>query len=160
SAVRVQAQFAAPPRGLNTLTGRSLSFGYLNALRSATGTTAERMAALNYDGVDAVILAFATLNSDGSLVLTGNAANYRSALITNAHAHSKSVLFSVTGDFGTVSSSAPLRQALANSILAMFEQYGFDGVDFDWEWPNTAERRNDFTAMMQAVHAAVKARNV
>ena len=99
SAVQVQAQFTAPPRGLNTLTGRSLSFGYLNALRSATGTTAEKMAALNYDGVDAVILAFATLNSDGSLVMSGNAASYRSALITNAHARSKSVLFSVVGDF-------------------------------------------------------------
>jgi hypothetical protein len=159
SAVQVQAQFTAPPRGLNTLTGRSLSFGYLNALRSATGTTAERMAALNYDGVDAVILAFATLNSDGTLALSANAASYRSALITNAHAHSKSVLFSVIGDFQTVAASATLRQTLANSILGMFEQYGFDGVDFDWEWPNSAETRNNFTAMMQTVHTAVKARN-
>ena len=160
-AAPAEAQFSAPPRGLNTLTGRTLSFGYLNALRSATGTTAEKMAALNYVGVDAVLLAFATLNPDGTLTMSGNAANYRSALLTNAHARSKSVLFSVVGsvNFETVAASATLRQTLANSILGLLEQYGFDGVDFDWEWPNTAQERDNFTAMMQAVHATVKARS-
>lgn len=156
---RVQAQFTAPPRGLNTLTGRTLSFGYLNALRSATGTAADKMAALNYDGVDVVLLAFATLNADGSLTMTGNAATFRSALIANAHQRSKSVLFSVTGNFETVAASAATRQALANSVLDFLEQYGFDGVDFDWEWPNTAQHRTNFTLMMQTVHAAVKARS-
>src|SRR6188768_3747257 len=128
SAVQVEAQFAAPPRGLNTLTGRQLSFGYLNALRSATGTTAERMAALNYDGVDVVLLAFATLNADGTLTMSGNAASYRAPLLTTAHARSKSVLFSVAGNsnFEIVSASAPLRQKLANSVLGMLEQFGFD----------------------------------
>jgi hypothetical protein len=155
----VEAQFMAPPRGLNTLTGRKLSFGYLNALRRASGTVAEKMAALNYGGVDVVLLAFATLNVDGSLVMSGNAASYRSALLSNAHARSKTVLFSVTGNFETVSASATARQTLATSVLSMFEQYGFDGVDFDWEWPNTTAERADFTAMMQTVHSAVKARS-
>ena len=154
-----EAQFPAPPRGLNTLTGRTLSFGYLNALRSASGTTAEKMAALNYDGVDVVLLAFATLNADGTLTMTGNAATYRPALLTNAHLRSKSVLFSVTGNFETVAASAALRQTLANSVLGLLEQYGFDGVDFDWEWPDTAQERDHFTAMMQTVHATVKARS-
>jgi hypothetical protein len=158
----VEAQFSAPPRGLNTLTGRTLSFGYLNSLRSATGTASERMAALNYDGVDVVLLAFATLNADGTLTMSGNnAAAYRSALLTTAHARSKSVLFSVAGNanFETVAASATLRQALANSVLGMLEQYGFDGVDFDWEWPNTAQERDNFTAMMAEVHSTVKARS-
>src|SRR5688572_23447120 len=102
-AQRANAQFTAPPRGLNTLTGRTLSFGYLNALRSASGTTEQKMAALNYDGVDVVLLAFATLHADGTLTMSGNAASFRSPLLTHAHQHSKSVLFSVTGDFATVS---------------------------------------------------------
>ncbi|HEX2746484.1 MAG TPA: glycoside hydrolase family 18 protein [Verrucomicrobiales bacterium] len=157
--VPADAQFSAPPRGLNTLTGRKLSFGYLNALRSATGTTAERIAKLNYDGVDVILLAFATLNADGTLVMSGNASSYRSALLTNAHARSKSVLFSVAGNFGAVAASATARQTLADSVLALCEQHGFDGVDFDWEWPNTAAQRSDFTAMMRAVHTAVKARS-
>ncbi len=153
------AQFTAPPRGLNTLTGKSLSFGYLNALRSATGTTAQKMAALNYDGVDVVLLAFASLQADGTLTMTGNAASYRTALISNAHARSKTVLFSVTGAFETVAASPTARATLAASVLSLLEQHGFDGVDFDWEWPNTTQERADFTAMMQAVHTAVKARN-
>jgi len=156
---RAAAQFTAPPRGLNTLTGRALSFGYLNALRRATGTTEQRMAKLNYDGVDVVLLGFASLGADGSLSMGGNAAAYRSTLLSNAHQRSKSVLFSVAGAFETVAASATLRQNLANSVLAMLEQYGFDGVDFDWEWPNNEQQRAHFTAMMQAVHTAVKARN-
>jgi len=159
SASQARSQFTAPPRGLNTLSGRTLSFGYLNALRSASGTTEQKMAALNYDGVDVVLLAFATLNVDGTLTMSGNAASYRSALLTNAHQHSKSVLFSVSGNFDTVSSSATLRQALADSVLGLCEQYGFDGVDFDWEWPNNAQQRTNFTAMMQAVHTTLKARS-
>jgi Glycosyl hydrolases family 18 len=159
AAAPAAAQFTSPPRGLNTLTGRTLSFGYLNALRRATGTAAERMAKLNYDGVDVVLLAFATLNADGTLSMSGNAANYRSALLTNAHARSKSVLFSVVGSFETVAANASLRQTLANSVIEMLEQYGFDGVDFDWEWPNTVQERDNFTAMMQTVHATVKARS-
>src|SRR5688572_9838977 len=97
TAATAEAQFSAPPRGLNTLTGRKLSFGYLNALRRATGTTAQRMAALNYEGVDVVLLAFASLSSDGTLSMSGNAATFRSELLTNAHARSKSVIFSVVG---------------------------------------------------------------
>jgi len=156
-----EAQFLAPPRGLNTLTGRTLSFGYLNALRRATGTTAERMAALNYDGVDVVLLAFATLNANGTLTMSGNAAAYRTGLLANAHARSKSVLFSVVGNanFEIVAANASLRQTLANSVLGLLEQYGFDGVDFDWEWPNTAQERDNFTLMMEAVHTTVKSRS-
>src|SRR6266496_3483976 len=61
---------AQPVRGLNTLPARPLSVGYLNGLRQASGTTAQKIAALNYDGVDVIALAFAGLNSDGSLDLT------------------------------------------------------------------------------------------
>ncbi|HWB04547.1 MAG TPA: glycoside hydrolase family 18 protein [Verrucomicrobiales bacterium] len=153
------AQFTAPPRGLDTLTGRKLSFGYLNALRRTTGSVAEQMAKLNYGGVDVVLLAFASLNANGTLGMTGRAADFRAPLLAAAHARSKSVLFSVTGNFDVVAASAATRQALANSVVDMLEAHGFDGVDFDWEWPNTAERRSNFTAMMQAVHAAVKARS-
>ena len=111
----VRAQFLAPPRGLNTLTGRSLSFGYLNALRSATGTTAEKMAALNYDGVDVVLLAFATLNADGTLTMSGNALNYRSALLTNAHTRSN--LFNQTDVTATAVTGAVRHTVLVGAEI-------------------------------------------
>src|SRR5688572_31625905 len=75
-------QAAAPARGLSTLPARNLSAGYLNAIRRGTGTTAQKVAALNYESVDMVLLAFTLLNSDGSLDFTyGNADLYRPHLI-------------------------------------------------------------------------------
>lgn len=151
---------AAPVRGLSTLPNRPLSAGYLNAIRRGAGTTAEQIAALNYAGVDLVFLGFTLVNADGSLDLTyGNSDVYRPHLIPQAHAHSCAVLMSLKGDFETVSASASLRQIIATNIANALETYGFDGVDFDWEWPSTSAERTQFTLLMQAVHAAVKARS-
>jgi hypothetical protein len=151
---------AAPPRGLSQLRPGPLSVGYLNAIRSGVGTTSQNIAALNYEALDIIALAFTLLNPDGSLDLTyGSADVYRPYLITNAHARSCSVLMSVVGDFITVTADAGLRQAAATNIANALATYGYDGVDFDWEWPNTAAQRDNFTAFMQAVYTTLKARS-
>lgn len=151
---------AAPPRGLNQLRPGPLSVGYLDAIRSGVGTTPQNIAALNYEALDIIALAFTLLNPDGSLDLTyGSADVYRPYLITNAHARSSSVLMSVVGDFMTVTADASLRQTAATNIANALATYGFDGVDFDWEWPNTAAERDNFTAFMQAVYTTLKARS-
>lgn len=151
---------AGPARGLSLLPARQVSAGYLNAIRSGTGTTSNKIASLNYAGVDMVLLAFTLLNADGTLDHTyGNADVYRPHLIPQAHARSRSVLMSVVGAFETVTASAALRATAATNIANALETYGYDGVDFDWEWPDTATERTNFTAFMQAVHATVKARH-
>jgi hypothetical protein len=151
---------AEPPRGLSQLRQGPLSIGYLNAIRNGIGTTSQNIAALNYEALDVIALAFTLLNPDGSLDLTyGSADVYRPYLMTNAHAHSCSVLMSVVGDFETVTASAALRQAAATNIANALATFGFDGVDFDWEWPNTVAERDAFTAFMQAVHSTLKARS-
>jgi hypothetical protein len=151
---------AGPIRGLSLLPARNLSAGYLNAIRSGVGTTSNKIASLNYEAVDMVLLAFTGLNADGSLDHTyGNADVYRPFLIPQAHAHARSVIMSMVGDFETVTASAALRATAATNIANALETYGYDGVDFDWEWPDTAAERANFTAFMQAVHATVKARH-
>jgi hypothetical protein len=156
--LRIQA--AAPPRGLSQLRPGPLSVGYLNAIRNGVGTTPQNIAALNYEALDIISLAFTLLNADGSLDLTyGSADVYRPYLITNAHARSCSVLMSVVGDFMTVTADANLRQTAATNIANALAAQGFDGVDFDWEWPNTVAERDNFTAFMQAVHSTLKARS-
>lgn len=147
-------------RGLSTLRPTGLSVGYLNAIRSGVGTTSQNIAALNYEAMDIISLAFTLLNADGSFDFTyGNADVYRPYLITNAHARSCAVLMSVVGDFQTVTASADLREQAATNIANALITYGFDGVDFDWEWPNTTVERDNFTAFMRAVYATVKARS-
>ena len=151
---------AAPARGLSQLRPGPLSVGYLNAIRNGVGTTSQNIAALNYEALDIIALAFTLLNPDGSFDFTyGNADVYRPYLITNAHARSCAVLMSVVGDFETVTSNATLRATAATNIANALATYGFDGVDFDWEWPNTAAERDNFTAFMQAVYSTVKARS-
>src|SRR5688572_21104335 len=66
---------AAPPRGLSQLRQGPLSIGYLNAIRNGVGTTPQNIAALNYDGIDIIALAFTLLNADGSLDLTYGSAD-------------------------------------------------------------------------------------
>src|ERR1043165_2001584 len=154
------AHAAAPTRGLASVHAGPLSVGYLNAIRRGIGTTSQNIAALNYEALDIISLAFTLLNADGSFDFTyGSADLYRPYLITNAHARSCAVLMSVVGDFQTVTADPSLRQIAATNIADALVTYGFDGVDFDWEWPNTVTERDNFTAFMQAVHATVKARS-
>ena len=135
--LRVNA--ATPARGLSTVPARNVSAGYLNAIRMGTGTTSNKIASLNYEAVDIMLLAFTGLNADGSLDHNyGNTDLYRPLLIPQAHARSRSVLMSVVGDFETVTASAALRATAATNIANALDTYGYDGVDFDWEWPDTA----------------------
>jgi hypothetical protein len=153
---------AAPARGLSLLPSRNLSAGYLNGIRSGSGTTSNKIASLNYQGVDMVLLAFTGLNADGSLDHTsGNTDAYRPFLIPLAHAQSRSVIMSIGpgSAFETVTASASLRATAATNIANALETFGYDGVDFDWEWPDTVAERANFTAFMQAVHATVKVRH-
>ena len=151
---------ATPVRGLSKVPARNVSAGYLNAIRMGTGTTSNKVASLNYEAVDIILLAFTGLNSDGSLDLTyGNSDLYRHFLIPQAHTRSRSVLMSMNGDFPTVTASAALRATAATNIANALDTYGYDGVDFDWEWPNTTDERANFTAFMQAVYTTVKARS-
>jgi hypothetical protein len=151
---------AAPVRGLSQLRSGPLSVGYLNAIRNGVGTTAQNIAALNYEAVDVIVLAFTLLNADGSLDLTyGSADLYRPYLIPNAHARSCSVLMGIVGEFSTVTADPALRNLAATNLANAIATHGFDGVDFDWEWPNTIAERDNFTAFMQAVYTTLKARS-
>ena len=151
---------ATPARGLSKVPARNVSAGYLNAIRLGTGSTSNKVASLNYDAVDIILLAFTGLNADASLNQAyRNADVYRPFLIPQAHARSRSVLMSMVGEFETVTAMAALRATAATNIANALDTYGYDGVDFDWEWPDTSGERANFTAFMQAVYATVKARS-
>lgn len=158
---------AAPARGLDTLPSRPLSFGYLNQIRSGAPAATE-IANLDYAAVDAVILGFAEPHTDGSLTFTlGNFSTYRPLLVSNAHVHARSCLMSVGGafpvslaaTFATIASNANLRAAFASNIVAALGSLGFDGVDIDYEFPQSASQRADFTLLMRDVFQRVKAVN-
>uniref|UniRef100_A0A1I7SAQ9 Glyco_18 domain-containing protein n=2 Tax=Bursaphelenchus xylophilus TaxID=6326 RepID=A0A1I7SAQ9_BURXY len=57
------------------------------------------------------------------------------------------------GNFPTVAASEESRQTFAKNVVAFAKQYGFDGVDIDWEFP-TADQKDLFTQLVQAVKTA------
>ncbi|MFA6890107.1 MAG: glycosyl hydrolase family 18 protein [Bacilli bacterium] len=60
--------------------------------------------------------------------------------------------------FALIAASDTLRKAFAANAVQLINEYGFDGVDVDWESPTTAEKVN-FTLLMEELYTAVKQNN-
>jgi chitinase len=76
-------------------------------------------------------------------------------LLTKAHAHGVKVLISIGGGdgiegprFNKMAQSETARQNFVTNVRNFLVQYGYDGVDIDWEIPN-ARDRSDCTTLMQ-----------
>ncbi|MFA5543369.1 MAG: glycosyl hydrolase family 18 protein [Bacilli bacterium] len=60
--------------------------------------------------------------------------------------------------FSIIAASDNLRKKFAENSVKLINEYGFDGVDIDWETPLASEKEN-FTALMNEIYVAVKANN-
>lgn len=68
--------------------------------------------------------------------------------------------WTLTSGFPALANDPSARGHFADSVLAFLQQYGFDGVDIDWEYPAytggnvtpLANDRNNFTALIKALH--------
>lgn len=49
--------------------------------------------------------------------------------------------------------------AFVSSVIAFLQQYKFDGLDVDWEYPSTAADKANFVKLMAALKSAFKAYN-
>jgi len=85
-------------------------------------------------------------NADGSLTVpTGF---LEPALITNAHAAGVKVMLLLGGDFtGMEGNSGALSTLLAN-LQTFITTNGYDGLDIDWEYPESTADTQMFTALM------------
>lgn len=99
---------------------------------------------LRYDILTHVIYAFAIPTAEGGLRPLENAETAQE-IIQAAHANGVKVLLAVGGwsyqdtplesVFVAATQTEEKRTAFADAIMEMCEQYGFDGIDMDWEHP-------------------------
>ena len=166
----------APSYGLSSFPeDRPVVIGYLNALRSATGqsqilTPAQidaEIAALHWEGYDAVVHAFIEPLGNGSLDENlGNFKAYQSALFKYAHQKGKAVILSVGGayparmanQFIELASDATKRATFVANCINYLKTHNYDGIDIDWEFPDVGQNgRALMTQLMRDLYTAVKA---
>ena len=102
-----------------------------------------------------VVYAFFGVNASGTL--TVNSPTTLNDVLTKARANGAKVFVGIndgTGDgktnFKNMAASATGRNNFVKDVMAKVRQYGFDGVDMDWEFPTTSDGTDaTFTAMMK-----------
>lgn len=122
---------------------------------------------IQYDIITHINYAFALPNRDGSLKPLDNAKGAQ-ALIKEAHRKGVKVLLAVGGwsdqdallepVFAAATATAAKRSRLVDEIIALCDQYGFDGVDLDWEYPRTSGTYRQYEQLLTALSKELRAR--
>jgi chitinase len=97
--------------------------------------------------------AFFSVNTSGTLTV-GNP-SLVPQVISKAKANGAKVMVSISDgvnhtEFKTMAATAAGRNTFIKDVMAKVRQYGFDGVDVDWEFPRTDDGTHlTFTALMK-----------
>lgn len=113
-----------------------------------------------FSTLDIINCAFITANSAGTLSGTSVLSNINTYIMPMAREYGNWVLFSIApdSDWSGIVSSTSRMNTFADNIVALINQYGFDGVDIDWETPTSSEALR-FTQLMEIIYTKVKANN-
>lgn len=128
-----------------------------------------------FETMDIIYCAFVLIDTDGnftgkdglgnSINSTNNTylKNMKNYVIPKAHEKGDWVLVSVGGGgkaydlaFESICESETKMDTLVNNIVKLINDYGFDGVDIDWEIPDEGTK---FTKLIKKIYKAVKDNN-
>jgi len=102
-------------------------------------------------------------NADGTITVPDWGPFPDPALLARAHAAGvQAVLVAGTGDdpgvtasFAALASARATREAFVANLTALVNQYGYDGVDIDWEFPSNSPDRANCTQLLTTLRAAL-----
>lgn len=84
------------------------------------------------------------------------------AVVSAAHANNVKVLVSVGGwnngndsAFESFAASSAGRTNFTNNVISLVNQYGLDGIDIDWEYPDNGSSANNYSLLMQQLSTAM-----
>ncbi|XP_050295248.1 acidic mammalian chitinase-like isoform X2 [Anthonomus grandis grandis] len=123
---------------------------------------------LKCDNLNASLLthlyyAFVTANEDGSLTVQNAQKGYANDLLSLKSSNPDlKLLFSFVADnngsFSKVVADKNLRKTFVDNALELVQQYQYDGIDFDWEFPQDKDKVN-FTALLNETYTEFKKYN-
>ncbi|KAI1206571.1 glycoside hydrolase family 18 protein [Annulohypoxylon truncatum] len=126
---------------------------------------------LQLNCIDQVFYAFARLNVDGTLKyldeyadltkpVDGETGCLRALAKLKHQKPSLKTLISIGGgsgsaEFPAVAADPALRATFANSCRQFVDEFALDGVDIDWEHPETPEAGSNFILLLRALRSAL-----
>jgi chitinase len=141
------AQAAVLPNGFK-------SVGYMPSWAgSVTSVQYSKLTHINYS--------FALPNANGTLQPIENTAKLQQ-LVTLGHQNNVKVSLAIGGwndgndsAFESLAANAGTRTTFVNTVMGVVRQYGLDGVDMDWEYPDPGTSGNNYTALMGQLSTAL-----
>jgi hypothetical protein len=110
--------------------------------------------AIQYNKLTHINYAFALPTSTGGLQAVENPGKLQS-LVSLAHARGVKVLIAVGGwnngddsGFESLAANSTYRNNFVNALINFVNQYGLDGVDIDWEYPDDGASANNYSTLM------------
>jgi len=139
---------SAAPLATAALPNGFRSVGYLPSWSGSVNS-------VQYGKLTHINYAFVLPNSNGTLQGVPDGGKL-SSLVSLAHAGGVKVSLSIGGwndgndsAFEALAANSGSRTTFVNSVLGVVNQYGLDGVDIDWEYPDPGTSGNNYTALMQ-----------
>ena len=111
-----------------------------------------------FETLDIINCAFITATASGSLHGSNFLNNVQNYIIPKAREYGCWVIVSVAPDsqWTAMAADPVARETFANNIVDLINEYGFDGVDIDWEG---SVQGTNFVLLMEKVYTKVKANN-
>ncbi|NEA31130.1 glycosyl hydrolase family 18 protein [Streptomyces sp. SID13031] len=142
---------AAAPAAASAAAALPAGFKSVGYMPSWSGS----VTAIQYSKLTHINYAFALPNSNGTLQGIENTAKL-SQLVSLGHQNGVKVSLAIGGwndgndsNFETLAGNSGARTTFVNSVMGVINQYGLDGVDIDWEYPDPGTSGNNYTALMQ-----------
>lgn len=119
---------------------------------------------IKFESLTHIIHSFAWPDSMGNIQMYSGMPSQ--SLINAAHNAGKKILLAFggwgdiqSGGFAPMTADSLRRVNFINNVIGLFTQYGFDGIDLDWEFPANLNEGKNLTKLVKELHARFNLEN-